>query len=348
VYPNGISTSLPFDVQLAAVRSMAGLEDAHILRPGYAIEYDYFDPRSLRASFETQSIRGLFFAGQINGTTGYEEAAAQGLFAGLNAALQVKGEPAWLPRRDQAYLGVLVDDLITKGVTEPYRMFTSRAEFRLQLREDNADLRLTEEGRRLGLVDDVRWASFCRKRDAVDAELQRLRSTWVRPQTVPDAQAAAAIGQALDHEYRLADLLRRPGVEWDRVAEVDAIAHPADAVSRETLRSVLGRRQADAVIEQVEIGLKYAGYIERQKVEVDRASHHEHLPLPKSLDYSQVRALSIEVRQKLATHRPATLGQASRLSGVTPAAISLLLIHLKKRSALGPATADSGIDRDAA
>jgi tRNA uridine 5-carboxymethylaminomethyl modification enzyme len=350
VYPNGISTSLPFDVQLAAVRSMVGLEDAHILRPGYAIEYDYFDPRSLRASFETQSIRGLFFAGQINGTTGYEEAAAQGLFAGLNAALQVKGEPAWLPRRDQAYLGVLVDDLITKGVTEPYRMFTSRAEFRLQLREDNADLRLTEEGRRLGLVDDVRWASFCRKRDAVDAELQRLRSTWVRPQTVPDAQAAAAIGHALDHEYRLADLLRRPGVEWDRVAEVDAIAHPADAVSRETLRSVLGRRQADAVIEQVEIGLKYAGYIERQKVEVDRASHHEHLPLPESLDYSQVRALSIEVRQKLATHRPATLGQASRLSGVTPAAISLLLIHLKKRRALGPATAETGsdIDRDAA
>ena len=330
-YPNGISTSLPFDIQIAAVRSMTGLKHAHILRPGYAIEYDYFDPRALRPSFETKAIDGLFFAGQINGTTGYEEAAAQGLFAGLNAALQAKGQAPWLPRRDQAYLGVLVDDLITKGVTEPYRMFTSRAEYRLQLREDNADLRLTEIGRQLGLVDDRRWNAFSRKRDAIERELQRLRATWVRPQTVPDAAAAALLGQALDHEYRLSELLRRPGVDWDSVAAVDAIARPDGAVSRETLAAELGPALADAVIEQAEISLKYAGYIDRQNEEVERAAHYENLTLPDDLDYGQVSALSIEVRQKLAQHRPATLGQASRISGVTPAAVSLLLIHLKKR-----------------
>ncbi|MEP7282291.1 MAG: tRNA uridine-5-carboxymethylaminomethyl(34) synthesis enzyme MnmG, partial [Rubrivivax sp.] len=357
VYPNGISTSLPFDVQIAAVQSMVGLEGAHIVRPGYAIEYDYFDPRALRPSFETRSIGGLFFAGQINGTTGYEEAAAQGLFAGLNAALQVRGEEAWLPRRDQAYLGVLVDDLITKGVTEPYRMFTSRAEYRLQLREDNADLRLTEAGRRLGLVDDTRWAAFCRKRDAIEAEVQRLRDTWVRPQTVPDEAAEALLGQALDHEHRLADLLRRPGVSWDAAAAIDAVAHPGDAVSRETLRQRLGPFEADTVIEQAEIRLRYAGYIDRQNDEVERAAHCAHLKLPESLDYAQVHALSIEVRQTLNRHRPATLGQASRLSGVTPAAVSLLLIHLKKRGVPGfvarvtPTAAlasAAAIDRDAA
>jgi tRNA uridine 5-carboxymethylaminomethyl modification enzyme len=330
VYPNGISTSLPFDVQIAAVQSMVGLEKAHILRPGYAIEYDYFDPRALKPSFETQAIAGLYFAGQINGTTGYEEAAAQGLFAGLNAALQVKGQGAWLPRRDQAYLGVLVDDLITKGVTEPYRMFTSRAEYRLQLREDNADLRLTEAGRALGLVDDRRWAVFERKREAIAAELQRLRATWVRPATVPDAQAERLLGKALEHEYRLADLLRRPGVDWDTAAELDALAHPGAAVSRETLRQALGAPEADAVIEQAEIAIKYAGYINRQNDEVARTAHLETLPLPPNLDFSEVHALSVEVRQTLARHRPATLGQASRLSGVTPAAVSLLLIHLKK------------------
>ena len=330
-YPNGISTSLPFDIQIAAVRSMTGLEHAHVLRPGYAIEYDYFDPRALKPSFETQAIGGLFFAGQINGTTGYEEAAAQGLFAGLNAALQVRGEDPWVPRRDQAYLGVLVDDLITKGVTEPYRMFTSRAEYRLQLREDNADLRLTDTGRLLGLVDDRRWDAFSRKRDAIERELQRLRATCVRPQTVPDAAAERWLGQALDHEYRLADLLRRPGVDWEAVAAIDAIARPGSAVSRETLAAELGPPLAAAVIEQAEIDQKYAGYIGRQNEEIERAAHYENLTLPEDLDYGQVSALSFEVRQKLAQHRPSTLGQASRVSGVTPAAVSLLLIHLKKR-----------------
>ena len=330
VYPNGISTSLPFDIQLAAVRSMRGLENAHILRPGYAIEYDYFDPRELQASFETRAVRSLFFAGQINGTTGYEEAAAQGLFAGLNAALQVQGREPWLPRRDQAYLGVLVDDLVTKGVTEPYRMFTSRAEYRLQLREDNADLRLTEAGRRLGLVDDRRWAAFETKRERLERELQRLRSTWVRPATLPAPDAERLFGKALEHEYRLADLLRRPGVSFDAVCQAGAIAGVEPGVSRETLRAEFGAREADAVIEQAEIGIKYAGYIDKQIDEVERAAHFENLKLPDELDYAAVSALSFEVRQKLARHRPATLGQAARISGVTPAAISLLLVHLKK------------------
>ncbi len=325
VYPNGISTSLPFDIQYALVRSIRGLENAHILRPGYAIEYDYFDPRSLKSSFETRQIAGLFFAGQINGTTGYEEAAAQGLFAGINAALQVKGEGPWVPARDEAYLGVLVDDLITKGVTEPYRMFTSRAEFRLQLREDNADMRLTETGRRLGLVDDARWDAFNRKRDAVSRETERLKSTWVNPRSLPAAESERVLGKAIEHEYNLGDLLRRPGVAYEALVGMDGGKYASPAVSRETLADLY-----EPVVEQIEIGAKYAGYIERQKDEVQRAAYYEHLKLPAELDYQQLAALSIEVRQKLARHRPETLGQASRISGVTPAAISLLLVHLKK------------------
>ena len=336
-YPNGISTSLPFDVQLAAVRSMAGMENAHILRPGYAIEYDFFDPRELKQTFETRALKGLFFAGQINGTTGYEEAAAQGLFAGANAALQVMGKEAWLPRRDQAYLGVLVDDLTSKGVTEPYRMFTSRAEYRLQLREDNADLRFTPIGREMGLVDDARWAAFETKRERLEQEAQRLRATWVRPATVPAVEAERLVGKALEHEYPLEELLRRPGVDFDAVCAIAAVGGRSDnhRVSRETLRAAWGEREADAVIEQTEIRIKYAGYIDKQNDEVERAATLENLKLPEQLDYASVSALSFEARQTLSRYRPLTLGQASRISGVTPAAISLLMVHLKKNRAAG-------------
>ncbi len=329
-YPNGISTSLPFDIQYALVRSMAGLENAHILRPGYAIEYDYFDPRSLKSSFETRQIQNLFFAGQINGTTGYEEAAAQGLFAGINAALRCRDQEAWLPRRDEAYLGVLVDDLIAKGVTEPYRMFTSRAEFRLQLREDNADMRLTETGRELGLVDDVRWDAFSRKRDAVSRETERLRGTWVSPRNLPAAESERVLGKAIEHEYNLADLLRRPDVSYASLMSLDGGKHVSAELGASVSRETPEGDFLTAVIEQVEIAAKYSGYIDRQKDEVARAAHYENLRLPPDLDYMQVAALSIEARQKLNKHRPETLGLASRISGITPASISLLMIHLKK------------------
>ena len=324
-YPNGISTSLPFDIQYDLVRSMKGMENAHILRPGYAIEYDYFDPRSLKSSFETKQIQGLFFAGQINGTTGYEEAAAQGLFAGLNAALQCRGEGPWVPGRDEAYLGVLVDDLITKGVTEPYRMFTSRAEFRLQLREDNADMRLTEQGRKMGLVDDARWDAFSRKRDAVSRETERLKATWINPRIVTVEESERVLGKAIEREYNLFDLLRRPGVDYDKLMSLNEGKYASADVQPEALGEL-----SESVIEQVEIAAKYAGYIDRQKDEVERASHFEKLRMPVDFDYMQVAALSFEVRQTLQKHRPETLGQASRISGVTPAAISLLMVHLKK------------------
>ena len=338
IYPNGISTSLPFDVQYDLVRSMAGMENAHILRPGYAIEYDYFDPRALKTSFETRAIGGLFFAGQINGTTGYEEAAAQGMFAGINAALQCQGKEAWLPRRDEAYLGVLVDDLITKGVTEPYRMFTSRAEFRLMLREDNADMRLTEKGRELGLVDDVRWDAFNRKRDIVSRETQRLRGLWINPNNLPVSEAERVLGKAIEREYNLADLLRRPDVTYAGLMSLNGgkYANPeipvgnAD-VSRETAEaSALPAGLVKSVVEQIEITAKYAGYIDLQKIEVERATQYENLKLPVDLDYLQVSALSFEARQTLTKFRPETLGLASRIQGITPATISLLLVHLKK------------------
>ncbi|MFT3929305.1 MAG: tRNA uridine-5-carboxymethylaminomethyl(34) synthesis enzyme MnmG [Spongiibacteraceae bacterium] len=322
LYPNGISTSLPFDVQLALVRSIKGFENAHITRPGYAIEYDYFNPQDLLHSLETRYIKNLFFAGQINGTTGYEEAAAQGLLAGINAGLRAQDKDAWSPRRDEAYIGVLVDDLITLGTREPYRMFTSRAEYRLLLREDNADLRLTEQGRALGLVDDVRWQRFCEKREAIERESQRLATTWIQPNSAEAEQINPKLEQPIAREYNLRDLLKRPGIVYADIA------------------SLKGEGTRDEqVAEQVEIQIKYAGYIDRQAEEIERLRHYENMRLPQDLDFNGVEGLSNEVKQKLNTGKPETLAQASRIPGVTPAAVSLLLIYLKKRGLLDRAHA---------
>ncbi|MDH5710193.1 MAG: tRNA uridine-5-carboxymethylaminomethyl(34) synthesis enzyme MnmG [Gammaproteobacteria bacterium] len=324
IYPNGISTSLPFDMQLALVRSIKGFEDAHITRPGYAIEYDFFDPRDLKATLETKFINSLFFAGQINGTTGYEEAAAQGLLAAINAGLQVQGKDPWSPRRDQAYIGVLVDDLITRGTQEPYRMFTSRAEYRLILREDNADLRLTPVAREMGLISDEHWAVFCTKREAIEREQQRLASKVVQPGSEEGIELAKLTGKPFSRDYKAADLLRRPEIDYASLVEI---------IGKAQINADISPEHADKILEQVEVQAKYEGYLTRQQAEIDKTRRHEETRIPNVMDYKQVRGLSAELTQKLSDHRPETIGQAGRIPGMTPAAISLLMVHIKKNKA---------------
>ncbi|MCK5263746.1 MAG: tRNA uridine-5-carboxymethylaminomethyl(34) synthesis enzyme MnmG, partial [Gammaproteobacteria bacterium] len=324
IYPNGISTSLPFDMQLALVRSIKGFEKAHIMRPGYAIEYDFFDPRDLKATLETKFIDGLFFAGQINGTTGYEEAGAQGLLASINAARQVQGKESWTPRRDEAYIGVLVDDLITCGTQEPYRMFTSRAEYRLILREDNADLRLTPVAREMGLISNEHWALFCSKRDAIEREQQRLASKVVQPDSEEGVELAKLTGKSFSRDYKAADLLRRPEIDYANLVEI---------IGKVSINDDISPEQANKIAEQVEIQAKYSGYLDRQQAEIDKARKHEETRIPNVIQYEDVRGLSTEISQKLRDHRPETIGQAGRIPGMTPAAISLLMVHLKKNKA---------------
>lgn len=329
-YPNGISTSLPFEIQYKAIRTMPGLKNAHLTRPGYAIEYDYYDPTSLKASTESKHISGLFMAGQIIGSTGYSEAAAMGMIAGINAALYVRGEASWSPERHDAYMGVMIDDLSLKGITEPYRMFTSRAEFRLHLREDNADIRLTEIGRKLGLIDDHRWEVYCRKQEAVKEIQENVKNTWINPGNVSQEEAETVLGTKVPHELTLGDILKRPGMSFEQMMKLSAAQKALPQYRKEELDSVFGEELSSSITEQVVISFKYAGYINKQQEEINKLNEMNNIPLPKDFNYDEISALSTEVKQKMNKYKPETIGQASRIQGITPAAVSIILIYLKK------------------